>query len=113
MRTPSTMTHHGVHWSPESRTGRWTVALAATALAGLVLLALGVGLGLVESAASFSDSWLLTGWGVAVLGSALASVVVGALAVVRRHERSWTVYLAALFGLLVAAVLLQEVAQGL
>jgi hypothetical protein len=39
-------------------------------------------------------------------------VVVGALAIVR-HDRSWMVLLAACVGLFVAAVMLNEVAQGL
>jgi hypothetical protein len=40
-------------------------------------------------------------------------VVVGALAIIRRHDRSWMVLLAACVGLFVAAVMLNEVAQGL
>lgn len=104
---------HGMAGSPGSRTGRWTVALAVASVAGIVLLALAFALGLIETADSFSDNWLLTGWGVAILASGAASVAAGALAVIRHHERSWTVLLAALIGLLTTAVILHEVAQGL
>lgn len=102
-----------MHWAPDSRIGKWTVALAAGAVAGLVLTGVGFATGVLESAPSFTDNWLLTGWGAAVLVSGAASVVTGALSIVRRHDRSWTVLLATCLGLLVAAVMLNEVAQGL
>jgi hypothetical protein len=93
--------------------GKWAVALATGSVLGVVLSVVGFTIGVMESAPTFSDNWLLTGWAVAVLGSGAASVVVGALAILRRHDRSWMVLLAACVGLFVAAVMLNEVAQGL
>lgn len=96
-----------------SRIDRWTVALSGLAFAGVVLLGVAFALGWVESAESFTDNWLLTGWGLVILASGAASVVAGAIAIIRDHERSWMVVLATLVGLLVTALMLSEVAQGL
>jgi len=99
-------------WAPESRAGTWTLALAGLALGGTVALGVAFSLGL-EPAESFGDSWLLTGAGMAILASGAASVVTGTLALARRHDRAWTVLAAALVGLLVTALMLQQVAEGL
>jgi hypothetical protein len=113
MRSAHAGVHRGTRAAPESRTGKWTVALATASLAGIVLSAVGFATGVVTSASSFSDNWLLTAWGAAVLATAVASVVAGALAIVRRHDRAWTVFLATGLGLVVTTVMLNEVAQGL
>lgn len=105
--------HPGRRWAPDSRNGKWTVALAAGAVVGLVLTGVGFATGVLQSAASFRDNWLLTGWGAAVLASGAAAVVAGALAIISGHDRSWTVLLASCVGMFVAAVMLNEVAQGL
>jgi hypothetical protein len=76
-------------------------------------LGAGFATGVLESAAGFSDNWLLTGWGSAILASGAASGVAGALAIVRRHDWSWTVLLASGTGFLMAAVMLNEAVQGL
>jgi len=99
-------------WSPESRIGKWTLALSGLALGGTVALAVAFSLGL-EPADSFSDNWLLTGSGVAILATSAATVVTGALALFRRHDRSWVVLSATVLGLLVTALMLQQVAEGL
>ncbi|HET7279801.1 MAG TPA: hypothetical protein VFJ22_17110 [Dermatophilaceae bacterium] len=99
--------------SSGSRIGQWTLALSGLALAGVVLLGVAFAVDLVESAESFTDNWLLTGWGLVILASGAASVVLGAVAIIRRHERSWMVLLATLVGVLVTALMLSEVAQGL
>jgi ABC-type thiamin/hydroxymethylpyrimidine transport system permease subunit len=106
-------THLRIGGAPESRFGRWSVVLAGVAVGGLFLSALGFATGVLEAASSFSDNWLLTGWGVAVLGNGVASFVAGAFAIIRHHERSWAVLVATGIGLLVAAMMLNEVAQGL
>ena len=105
--------HDGIRWAPESRSGRWTLALAGMSVAGLVLSAVGFATGVLESASSFSDNWLLTAWGAAVLASGAGSVVAGALAIFRRHDRALAVLLAAGLGVLVAAIMLNEVVEGL
>jgi hypothetical protein len=104
---------HGAHWLPESRAGWWTLALAALALTGIVLLAVGLAVGAVEAAESLTADWLLLGWGVAMLAAGVASVVTGGIAMAHHHEHSRLVALAMLLGLIVAAVMLREAAQGL
>ena len=113
MRSALVGMHQGRSWAPESRSGRWTIALAGMSVAGVVLSVVGFATGVVESASSFSDNWLLTGWGVAVLVSGAASVIAGSLAITRRHDHSWGVLLASGFGILVTALMLQQVAEGL
>lgn len=110
MRTTVWKDHHS-GWSPESRVGWWTVSLAGLALGGTLGLAAAFALGL-EPADSFSDSWLLTGYGLALLVSAAASVVTGALALVRHQDRSWVVVTATVAGTLITLLMLQQVAEG-
>ena len=105
--------HHGMRWAPRSHTGRWSVALAAGAVAGIALSIVGFATGVLESASGFSENWLLTGWGLAILATAATSAVTGGLAIVLRHDRSWTVLGATLLGACALALLLHEVAQGL
>lgn len=112
MSTSHPALRDGSRWLPESRVGRLAVAFGAGAVAALVLLAVGFALGVVEHADSFTDSWLLLVWGVVIVGSGAASVVAGILAI-RRHDRSWSVLLAGLFGLLVTLAMLREAVQGL
>ena len=111
MRTTVWKDHHS-GWSPESRVGWWTVSLAGLALGGTLGLAVAFALGM-EPADSFSDNWLLTGFGFALLASAAASVVTGALALVRHHDRSWLVVTATVAGTLVTLLTLQQVAEGI
>lgn len=105
--------HEGMSWAPESRAGRWTIALAEISVAGVVLSIGGFATGVVEAATSFSDNWFLTGWGMAVLVSGLASVIAGSLAVTRRHDHSWGVLLATGSAVLVTALIVQQVVEGL
>ena len=86
--------------------------LAGTALAGMAASVVAFALG-IESADGFTDNWLLTGWGAAVLLSAAGSVVAGGLALVRRHDRSWPVVTATVVGALLTTLMLQQVAEGL
>ena len=104
---------HDARWTPASRIGHWAVGLASAAVLGVVLSVVGFATGLMESASSFSDNWALTGWGVAVLAAAAAAAVTGALALVNRHDRSWSVVLATVFGTAVLLLVLNEVAQGM
>ena len=113
MRSAPVSMHQGMSWAPESRSGRWTIALAGMSVAGVVLSVVGFATGVVESASSFSDNWLLTGWGVAVLASGATSVVAGSFAISRRHDHSWGALLATGFGILVTALMLQQVVEGL
>ena len=112
MTTYSKNDHH-MGWPPQSRLGTWTLTLAGLAVGGTVISVIAFASGLVESADGFTDNWFLTGSGAAILASAAASVVTGGLALFRRHDRSWLVVLAFAFGILVTALTLQQVGEGL
>ncbi|MFB9728592.1 hypothetical protein [Haloechinothrix salitolerans] len=98
-------------WLPDSRPGTVAVGLAALVLCGTILLAVGFALGM-EPAETFTDNWLLTVAGAVILAGGLAAAVVGAVALVRR-DRSWAVVVATTVGVLVTALLLQQLAEGL
>lgn len=67
----------------------------------------------MEHADGFSDKPLLTLAGVAILASGTTSVLTGALALMRHHDHSWLVLSATVVGVLVTALTLQQVAEGL
>lgn len=113
MRTTSPRTHHRLRWSPQTRPGTWAVALAALGLGGMLAFAAAIALGAVEPGQGFTDDWLVTGWGMAILLNAAGSLVAGAVAVVRRHDRSWAVVIATTVGALVTVATLAQVAEGL
>jgi hypothetical protein len=98
---------------PRSRTGRWALGLAGAAITFVALTIVGFATGLLETASSYSDNWLLTGWALTVLASGAAAAAVGAVAIVGRHDLSWTVVLATFLGLCVMALMLNEAAQGI
>jgi hypothetical protein len=104
--------HHAMHWSPETRLGKWALSLAGAAVGGTVALAIGFAAGL-EPADSFTDNWFLTTAGLAILASAASSVVTGSLALIRGHDRSWLVMSATGLSVLATALMLQQVAEGL
>lgn len=105
-------THHHWGWSPSSRLGRWALGLAGVAVAGTAVLAVAFATGL-EPAESFSDNWLLTSAGVAVLALSLAAVVTGVVALAARHDRSWGVLGAAVAGGTLALLFVQQLLEGL
>jgi hypothetical protein len=110
MRTTTALRRrHGFHVSPETRLGVWTVSLAGFAVVGFVTLITAAGLG--ADAGGWPD-WVRIPVVTAVLGSGTASAVTGLVATVRQHERSWSVVCATAFGVLMAAVLLRELAEG-
>lgn len=111
MTTPS-HAHHGMHWAPETRLGTWALSLAGLALGGTVAIAVAFSAGL-EPAESFSDNWLLTAAGIAILASAVASAVTGTMAWIRHHDHSWSVVSAVVVGVLLTALTLQQVAEGM
>jgi hypothetical protein len=113
MRHVDTPVHRRQRWAPATRVGRWSAGLAVTALAGVALSVVGFATGVLESASSFSDNWLLTGWGLGVLLVAAAATGTGAVAVLGRGDRSGAVVAATLLGALVLVVILNEVVQGL
>ena len=112
MSTAPLHTHHGMRWAPETQLGRWALSLAGLALGGTVAFAIAFSAG-VEPAESFTDNWLLSAAGVAILASAAASAATGLLALIRRHDHSWLVVSATGVGALVTALMLQQVAEGL
>ena len=113
MRYAGRQVHHGMRWAPRSQAGRWSVALASGAIAGLALSIVGFATGVLESASGFSENWVLTAWGLTILATAASSAITGGLATVLRHDRSWTVLGATLLGACALALLLHEIAQGL
>ena len=100
-------------WLPHTRSGRWSVALAGVSVTCILLLVLVVYvLGLVEAADSYTDDAAQAAWGLLIWASAVASFVVGVVAIARRHERSVLVVAAVLLGLLPIALLASEIALG-
>jgi hypothetical protein len=90
----------------------WALSLTGLAVGGTVALAIAFSAGL-EPAESFTDNWLLSAAGVAILASAAAAAATGLLALIRRHDHSWLVVAAIAVGVLVTALTLQQVAEGL
>jgi len=89
---------------PSTRLGRWSVGLAVMYIILYII-----------SAAVFwrmpgDVPWrpLLIIYGIAMLLCGLAAGIVGLIAVIRRHERSWLVWLTILPGLLVLFLILGE-----
>jgi hypothetical protein len=102
-----------MRWLPRSTAGRWSVALAGVSVTCILLLVLVVYLlGIVEPADSYTDDWVQAGWGLLIWTTALASLVVGVVAITRRHERSLLVMAAVILGLLPVALLISEIALG-
>ena len=101
-----------MRWSPTTHLGTWTAWLAGLSVGGTVALALAFALGM-ERADGFADKPLLTLAGVAILACGTTSVLSGALALMRHHDRSWLVLSATVLGVLVTALMFQQVAEGL
>ena len=112
MSTTPLHTRHARRWAPGTRSGMWALSLGGLALGGTVALAIAFSAGL-EPAESFTDNWLLTAAGVAILASAVACAVAGLIAMIRRHDNSWLVLSATCVGILLTALSLQQVAEGL
>ena len=104
--------HHRMHWPPETHLGRWALSLAGVAVGGTVAVAVAFAAG-VETGDSFTDNWFMSLAGVAILASAAVSVVTGSVALIRDHDRSWAVLAGTALSLLVTALMLQQVAEGL
>ena len=109
--TPST-SHHGMHWLPQTQLGRWAASCAATALGLTVAVSIAFAAG-VESGDSFGDNWFLSVVGFAVLIGSVTATLTGLVAMTRRHDHSWLVAGATGVGLLLSALMLQQVAEGL
>jgi hypothetical protein len=112
MTMPPSSTHPRIGWKPETRPGRWCLWLAGIGLGGVAALAAAFAVGL-EPADSFTDNWLLSSLGVALLASGAGSAATGSVALLRHRERSWLVLGATAVGVLVTALVLQQVAEGL
>jgi hypothetical protein len=81
MTTRSTI-RHDRRWWPESRVGLRATTFAALCVAGVVLLMVSFGLGIVEPADSYTDSWAQLAWGFGIWACGVAAVVVGLLPLV-------------------------------
>ena len=111
MTTPSRMGLEMRGW-PASRIGRRAVTFAGLSVTGIALLVLSFALGVVEPAASYTDSWGQLVWGAGIWLCAVAAFLSGLVAIFRQHERSWLVVLATCLGLLPVVLLLSEIALG-
>jgi len=90
---------------PSTRLGGWSVALAATFLVLFIINAT------VFMPSTVDVPWrqvVLPFYGIAMLSCGLAAGITGLIAVLRRRERSWLVWLAILPGLLVLFLVLGE-----
>ena len=112
MSTTPMKTHHSIGWSPETWVGRWAVSLAGLALGGIVAVSVAFAVGLPHGG-GFTDNWIASLMGVTVAASAVGSAVTGLLAVFRRHDHAWLVFAATSVGVLLTALMLREIAQGL
>ena len=65
-------TGHGRHWLPESRVGRWAVALAGLTVASVVVIVQSIAFGVVDLAESFMDNWVFTVWGLSIWATGTA-----------------------------------------
>jgi len=91
--------------TPSTKLGRWSVALAATFAALFIINATVFMPSIVEV------PWrqtVLPFYGIAMMACGLAAGIVGLIAVIRRRERSWLVWLSLLNGLMVVAFVLGE-----
>lgn len=107
MRAAHPTTHREPRLLPETAPGRWALGLFGLAVAGFVLMTVAVATG-QRGGETFSDNWWLAAPALLASVSSVASGVVGAYAIVRRHEHAALVYLAAATGLLVIAFVVGE-----
>jgi len=93
---------------PGTRLGWWAVGLAA---AFVVLFAVNSAVWMQRSQDVPDVSWqraLLIAYGILMMLCGLAAGIAGLIAVIRKHERSWLVWLALLPGAFVLFLLLGE-----
>jgi len=89
--------------------GQWSVVLLLTFAAGLLGLMTAISSG-QKGGDTFSDNWWLAGPAFVAALSAIAALVTGVIAIAREHERSISVALATVVGLLVTLFVVAEVA---
>ena len=90
---------------PSTRLGWWSVGLAATFVILFIINST------VFMPSAVEVPWrqlLLPFYGIAMLSCGLAAGIVGVIAVIQRHERSWLVWLTILPGLFVLFFVLGE-----
>ena len=97
----------GVFSAPSTKLGRWSSGLAGVFVVMFLINSF------VFMQGSSEAAWLrviLITYGIAMLLCGLAAGITGLIAVIRRHERSWLVWLAMLPMLLVLFLLIGEFA---
>ncbi len=90
---------------PSTRPGRWAVALTATFV---VMFAINSAMFMPATVEIPWREAVLPFYGIAMLVCGLAAGIAGLIAVIRRHERSWLVWLTLLPGLFVTFLVLGE-----
>jgi hypothetical protein len=96
---------HVFGW-PSTRPGWWAVRLAVTFMVLWIISST-----LLLRSTGLAPWWqiVLPFYGIFMMLCGLAGGIVGLLAVIRRHERSWLVWLAILVGLFVIVFILAEI----
>ncbi len=90
---------------PSTRLGWWSVGLAATFAVLFIINST------VFMPSTVEVPWrqvVLPFYGIAMLSCGLAVGIVGLIAMIRRHERSWLVWLTMLLGLMVLFFVLDQ-----
>ena len=90
---------------PSTRLGWWSVGLAVTFV---ILFIINSTVFMPSSVDAPLRQVVLPFYGMAMLSCGLAAGIVGLIAVIRRHERSWLVWLTILPGLMVLFFVLGE-----
>jgi len=94
------------NWRPATRPGWWAVWLTV-AFAAMFLINMTVFAPYYDSATQFRQVFLPFYWAF-MLSCGLASGILGLVAMARRHERAWLVWLALLVGAFALSLVLLE-----
>ena len=108
MKTPDQPSWRRFFAPPSTRLGRWAAALAAI-FAVLYLLKGHLFVSQLVVIPESANTVIMPAFGIFMLLCGLASGIVGLLAVIRKGERSWMVWLPILFGLFVLLLVIGEV----
>ena len=92
---------------PKTKLGKWSVGLLGTIIVLLALFAVLVGTGQRGGDNFFSNLWLTIP--MLLAGScALAGMVVGLMAIIKKRERGWLVFVAVVIGAFVTLFIAAE-----
>lgn len=109
MVVETTSVPHKAHrpWRPTTAAGRWAVGFAGLFLLAAVAMQAAV-LNGQEAGDAFNDNWWLAGPALVAAVAAVAGLVTGIVAMVRRQERALSVLLTVVVGALVSLFVLGQ-----